>query len=563
MAGMFSRWLSLMLVLLFGACSTIPSTESGARAELQATGLAHAESLLQQAKRHPEDENATAVFRLRAGEIAWAELNGKTGRVEDVTKLPATQQQALRILAEAAEGLSPIFVGKDQEPVRTLAYAGWSYRVETARDLPPRAFAFNRLESVKPADEVPHKLMQHWHTEAGAGAPLAVKWYQPSELERFVPKRGYIEPLTAVLAYEGPARMGAPRRVTLTAYDPTAVSRVRLGQREYPLAADFTATSVDRTLDINEFWLAMSGLFHPDSSDATLAMLEPYDPKRIPVLLVHGLNSHPRMWRNVINDLMADPDLRGRYQFWIFKYPTGWPIVYSAMRLREELAALDKVIGPQHDMVFIGHSMGGLLSRLQVITPGRNIWDASLGQSADSLMVKLPSDSLVKRTLLFDSNKEAGRTVFICVPHRGSSMADLSFAGWFSKMIRLPSRVLTAVADLPEAARSHRPLTSISGLSPTNPLYVGLEKTPIEVPYHSIIGDRGKGNTPNSSDGVVRYSSSHLAGAQSELIVPGPHGSYERPETIAELKRILKLHLQAVGKPRSSQPPTPTSKKKS
>jgi hypothetical protein len=72
------------------------------------------------------------------------------------------------------------------------------------------------------------------------------------------------------------------------------------------------------------------------------------------------------------------------------------------------------------------------------------------------------------------------------------------------------------------------------------------------VPYYSIIGDRGRGDTPNSSDGVVPYWSSHLAGAQSELIVPGPHGSYALPQTVAELKRILRLHLAVLGRSGSS-----------
>jgi hypothetical protein len=198
---------------------------------------------------------------------------------------------------------------------------------------------------------------------------------------------------------------------------------------------------------------------------------------------------------------------------------------------------------------------------MQVISPGRAIWDAQLAKNADSLYGSQPADSMLRRSLLFKSNKEVGRVIFICVPHRGSSMADLSFAGWFSKMIRLPGRIVTAVADLPNAALKDRPMTSIAGLSPTNPLYPALEKTPIEVPYHSIIGDRGKGNTPNSSDGVVPYSSSHLAGAQSELIVPGPHGSYEKPETIKELERILALHLKSVSKSRSPQSSSPTSNK--
>lgn len=89
--------------------------------------------------------------------------------------------------------------------------------------------------------------------------------------------------------------------------------------------------------------------------------------------------------------------------------------------------------------------------------------------------------------------------------------------------------------------------TGINGLSPRSPLLRSLDTLPIDAPYYSIIGDRGRGNTPNSSDGVVPYWSSHLAGAQSELIVPGPHGSFALPQTIAELKGILRLHLASLG----------------
>lgn len=85
---------------------------------------------------------------------------------------------------------------------------------------------------------------------------------------------------------------------------------------------------------------------------------------------------------------------------------------------------------------------------------------------------------------------------------------------------------------------------SVNGLSPSNPLLKALDSRPLKVPFHSIIGDRGKGDTPNSSDGVVAYWSSHLAGAESERIVPGPHGSCELPETLDELRRILRLHLK-------------------
>ncbi|NQW99253.1 alpha/beta fold hydrolase, partial [bacterium] len=502
--------------------------------ELQKPGLAQAERLLRQARRFGPEDEAGAVFRLRAAEIAWSSLDGRRGGVSTIESLPKEQQQALHILASSAEGLAPLFVGKNRSRERSFAYGGRSFRVEAARDANPGVYAPARLASVRPAREVPRKLMDNWFEETGAGAPLAPLWYQPTEngIDRFVPSRGYIEPLTAVLAFSGPPKPGVPRLATLTAYDPTSVGKVRLGGADYPLAADFTAPMVERIRDISEFRLALAGLFRPDSSDASLVMLQPYDAKRIPVVLIHGLNSHPRMWRNVINDLNADPQLRGQFQFWVFQYPSGWPISYSAMRLREELAALSKVVGPQRDMVLVGHSMGGLLSRMEVISPGRTLWDTMLAENADELYAKMPADHMVRRSLLFRSNPQIGRAVFICVPHRGSSMADLSFAGAFSRLIRLPGRFVATLSDLPEAVFKGRPMTSIAGLSPGNPLFEALEATPIEVPHHSIIGDRGRGDTPNSSDGVVPYSSSHLASAESELIVPGPHGSYGKPETI-------------------------------
>ena len=57
----------------------------------------------------------------------------------------------------------------------------------------------------------------------------------------------------------------------------------------------------------------------------------------------------------------------------------------------------------------------------------------------------------------------------------------------------------------------------------------------------SVIGDEV--TRPTAPTGVVPYWSSHLDGAQSEVIVPGPHGSCALPQTIDELDRILKLHL--------------------
>jgi hypothetical protein len=67
------------------------------------------------------------------------------------------------------------------------------------------------------------------------------------------------------------------------------------------------------------------------------------------------------------------------------------------------------------------------------------------------------------------------------------------------------------------------------------------------IPYHSIISDRGRGDTPNSSDGVGPYWSSNLDGAESEKIVPSGHGAEHSPQRIAEVLRILNEHIAGKG----------------
>jgi len=140
--------------------------------------------------------------------------------------------------------------------------------------------------------------------------------------------------------------------------------------------------------------------------------------------------------------------------------------------------------------------------------------------------------------------------VFICTPHRGSEMASSGLGRFGTSLIALPLNIASAMTNALTSAElvqltggSKRLPNSITGLKPSNPALPIVNEARISVPYHSIIGDRGKDHCPDCTDGVVPYRSSHLDGAQSEVIVPGPHGACELPETIAELDRILRLHL--------------------
>ena len=325
---------------------------------------------------------------------------------------------------------------------------------------------------------------------------------------------------------------------------------------ERKLAADFTAP-LNYYPHESEFWNGLLGAIHVQSYMGTtgLYMLQPYDPDRIPVIFVHGLVSTPRMWRNVINELAADPELHGRFQCWVFGYPTGNPPAYSALRFREELAKLHQLHPEAKPYVLVGHSMGGLLAHMMTTTLPRNSWDAIGKDKAQKFFSAVKHGSIIEQATIFRANHDVGRAIFICTPHRGSKMALGNLAEFAQRLIMLPVELTSTITSSLVNGEALKIITgdakrlpnSVIGLAPTNPLYAVLDARPIEVPHHSIIGDRGKGDTPNSSDGVVEYWSSHLRSAKSECIVPGPHGSCELPETLVELRRILHLHLKASG----------------
>jgi hypothetical protein len=103
---------------------------------------------------------------------------------------------------------------------------------------------------------------------------------------------------------------------------------------------------------------------------------------------------------------------------------------------------------------------------------------------------------------------------------------------------------LTAIekAELKPMRRSN----SVDSLSPRSSFLNAMNTIPMApgVPYNTIIGDRGRGDSPNSSDGVVPYWSSHITGAESEDIVPSGQGAHQNPQAIAEVLRILKANAR-------------------
>lgn len=429
----------------------------------------------------------------------------------------------------------------------TLTSGTATYRLHIARGTRDGVWDPNLFTAMKPASAVPEKGVTRKYRQEGIGGAL-VGIRKTSPLEPFSPKVGVTAPVTAVLDFKG-------RDVTLSLLDPSEKRKVRVAGAERLLEADYSAplTYYPRK---SEYWNGIMGALHVAGyMDITgLYELQPYDPDRIPLIFVHGLISTPRMWRNVINELETDPQLRGRYQCLVFAYPTGNPPAYSALRFREELVRFYQIHPDARPCVLVGHSMGGLLSRMEATTLDRNAWDAMGKEKAAKFFASVPKGSLVEKATIFEANPHIGRVVFICTPHRGSEMARSRLGNLARRLIFLPADLTSTLAGTMGNAVAiitgdpKRMPTSVDGLAPTNPLLKVLDAHPIRAPYHSIIGDRGKGDTPNSSDGIVAYWSSHLKGARSEKIVPGPHSACELPETIAELRRILNLHLKESGR---------------
>ena len=353
--------------------------------------------------------------------------------------------------------------------------------------------------------------------------------------------------LTAVVRFEG-------NLVKLELIDPYQVERVSLG-RERRLAADYGAAIMLGMSKTRVDKLGLARLLRPTryNDTANLNFMQPYDPQRIPVLFIHGLDSTPATFAPMYFNLLQDPEIRKNYQFWVFSYPSGYPYPYSASLLRRELDEVKRDFPGHKNMVIVGHSMGSMISRLMVTDAGEQLWLKAFGHPPSATRITGHSRQIALDALVFEDRKEIDRAVFYSGPHRGSMLATNWIGRTASRLIKMPGLLAdtrnvllsAATADVAGLAMQNAP-NSIGTLSPTNPFVREINKLPIapRIPYHSIVGDRGKGDTPDSSDGVVAYWSSHLDGAVSEKIVPSGHGSHEHPEGIAEARRILLLHLK-------------------
>ncbi len=432
----------------------------------------------------------------------------------------------------------------------------WSFSIK--RDPQPERNPSNF--DIEPADTYQFKgtLVVQRTLKEGIGAPLVVssKNINPEKTDPFAQGKQIYYGMTGVVSFHG--RNGCVANFI----DPLAQETVTIDSHTYPLAADFTAPLALALANNQPRKKEIDGLFKPADfeSRTRLARLQPYDPKKIPVLCIHGLGDSQATWAPLIQTLRGDPVIRKNYQFWFFSYPTGYPYPLTASVLRKQMDAIRARYPDHRKIVVIGHSMGGMIARTLITDSGMNLWNAIYPKPPSEMPFSAETRKVMTESLIFTHRPEISRVIFASASHRGSDIATNFMGRLGSRIIGSPSDMLPHDTKALALAKpnsigenlNHLP-NSIDFLEPTNRFVTNLAKLPTarRIPYHSIIGDRGKGGNlshvkPVSTDGIVPYWSSHFAGAQSELIIPSHHWTNQNPQGIAEIERILHQHLKGL-----------------
>jgi pimeloyl-ACP methyl ester carboxylesterase len=421
-------------------------------------------------------------------------------------------------------------------------------------------------------------LQNHYHAY-GLGVPLiAVRRStdQKDAAERFYPP-SVCFPMTAFLRVEKPLQfpyqmagplVGDPTapRFVLELHDPLDRQYIDVAGRDVPLEADLS-TPLAFFLSQPQFQdshLSTLGLLRPGEARQLqgLYMLEPYDERKMPVVMVHGLWSSPITWMEMYNDLRSEPIVREHYQFWFYLYPTGQPFWVSATQMREDLALMRRQLDPKREhpaldqMVLVGHSMGGLVSKLQTVESADAFWQTMSDHEFGELQADPDTRRALASTFFFRPNPSIRRVVTIGTPHRGSQFSNRVTRYLGQKLITLPRKMLEGrdelVAHNRDFFRPGAPLdirTSIDSLAPDSPvLPVLLTATPGPwIAFHNVVGhdtDAGwREYLVGDGDGVVSLASARLdemRQLRSQVIVPADHVSVHRhPQSILEVRRVL------------------------
>jgi pimeloyl-ACP methyl ester carboxylesterase len=489
--------------------------------------------------------NAALILCVFLAACAPARLQRIAVRNDSSTTAPPDLARALSGGTDAAANLS---LGKwiEQHHASPPPVSPLGFRV-AFHPGGPGIFAPHYFDRLEPAEHYEVRGLHH-HWQDGIGVPMigfrenrgrepVEKWYPPEGITRAV---------TAV-AVPGPSG-----KIEIHLMDRMNAETVTIAGKSKPLAADFTVPFT-RLLEKTGPLLAAgftSTVRLKSDREAGFVLMEPYDPDRTPLLLIHGLFSTPLAWAELTNDLWAEPEVRRRYQIWHYLYPTNPPALYSARVMRGKLDELRKFLDPGGDdlamrrSVVIGHSMGGLLGKSLAVEPKDAFWDAVFARPFESLDLTSAQRATLREAFFWKPRGHVDRLIFCSVPFRGSRIAS-SWIGKLGSTIIAPSsefqdffreieRKNPGVIQPEYAELTQSKVTSVMTLSPGQKSMEIFDQLPLTrgAASHIITG---------SMDFVVQRTSATVADAESMIEVPAGHGSFHHPKALAEIIRILKL----------------------
>lgn len=415
--------------------------------------------------------------------------------------------------------------------------------------------------------------IRRYYAADGWGVPLVVqRQIRPTDPieQEFYSKRSFFG-ATAILKFasSSPDGHGAESLpMVLEFHDPLRSRTSGEAPESLRLATDLTAPLAE-ILDRTERTY-FAGFVTPGEASAAprLMFLEPYQPGKVPVVLIHGLFSDPQSWADMINDLRATPGFVDHFQLWEFRYPTGSGFLAGATALRRELHRVVTQLDPhQQDpqlqqLVLIGHSMGGLMAKLQVTYSGEKIWQQVATRPIEEIQASEAVRMRLTQATYFDPSPNVTRVIFIATPHRGSGIATSVVGGCADLLVRTADRDRMMhdqlISQNPGAFRpavERRFPTSVDLLAPDSPLLTTMQKLQIseQVTLHNIIGDISSIPFEEPTDGIVTVRSAEHPRCESTLLLEESHTWIHREQKAsAEVWRILQLHLQQ-GRPMQIQ----------
>ncbi len=542
------RCAGLLAMLMLVACASAPHTRAVEACDAMACSVDDDASPLGTARaeaRRAEqyDDRRARLAWLRCATSAWNAL-------ED----PAATREAVVLATRCTDALLGELLAerRDDWNAGPTDVGGIALDIEF-RDLSPYLTAPLTLTRARDVHlrEGPH--LQH----PGFGVPLSVISHRCEDraICEFLPPEGVFRDATAWIE----APRGPDARPTLVIANALVSPTLTVGGRHVELAYDTSAAFAQGSGTSKLPRLAVWGLLggHEVGRRAGVYLLEDYDPRKRPLVMIHGLGSSPLIWARMSDAIWGAPDLRARFQVWHVVLQTNAPTLVARRRVKEYLDEVWSVLDPEgddparHGTVLIGHSLGGVIARLLCVDTGDVLWNAAFTVPPQHVHADPFDVASVADVFRFTPYPGVTEAIFIASPHRGSPSATR----WFGRLARVlvgrrtpELQSLKRVADADPA--SVRPqllefyqqarLNSISTLQVMQPVRAAGEALmPVEgIAYHTIAGSQ-RGQIP-PGDGVVPLDSALLPGAASTLVIDSGHDVYMHPEAIAEVLRILR-----------------------